>query len=177
MVMSCDRHKIAQSDRSNGRYSGARYEEDYMVKQDVPLFTCCGGETSVGTLATQSRTRFHLRQSALAVAVHLMSEKGSGAPVVNDKQELMGFISEFDVLHALEESKDLSKMTAADIMTKNCVTVTSEARIKEVARIMEERHLLTLPVVGQDGKVLYCVTRKDLLRAWVGMGLDIGAET
>lgn len=147
-----------------------------MGKQDAPLFTCCGGDTPVGNLTTQSKIQFHLGQSALAVAIHLMSEKVPGAPVVNDKQELMGFISEFDVLRALEGSRDLSKMTAADIMTKSCVTVTSETRIKEVARIMEERHLLTLPVVGQGGKVLYSVTRKDLLRAWVGMGLETGTE-
>jgi len=60
-------------------------------------------------------------------------------------------------------------------MTKSCVTVTAETPLKEVARIMEGRHLLTLPV-EQDGKVLYSVTRKDLLRAWVGMGLEIGTE-
>ena len=145
-----------------------------MGKQDA-LFACCGGDTPVGSLTTQSRIRFHTGQSALAVAVHLMSEKVPGAPVVNDKQELMGFISEFDVLHALEENRDLSKLTAGEIMTKSCVTVTAETPLKEVARIMEGRHLLTLPV-EQDGKVLYSVTRKDLLRAWVGMGLEIGTE-
>jgi CBS domain-containing protein len=104
-----------------------------------------------------------------------MSEKVPGAPVVDENQRLLGFISEFDVLRALEESRDLSKLTAADLMTKSCLTVTSETPIKEVARIMEEKHLLTLPV-EQDGKVLYSVTRKDLLRAWVGMGLEIGTE-
>lgn len=147
-----------------------------MGQQDAPLFTCCGGDTPVGNLATPSKIRFYLGQNALAVAVHLMSEKVPGAPVVNDKQELMGFISEFDVLRTLEENRDLSKMTAADIMMKNCVSVTSNAPIKEVARIMEERHFLMLPVVEQGGKVLHSVTRKDLLRAWVGMGLEAGAE-
>ena len=140
-----------------------------MAKQH-PLFTCSGGETPVGRLTSHSNIRFHRGQSALAVAVHLMSEKVTGAPVVNDKQELMGFISEFDVLRALEESRDLSKLTAADIMTKTCVTVASDTPIKDVARIMEEKHVLMLPV-QQDGKVLYSPTRNDLLRAWVGMGL------
>ena len=147
-----------------------------MRKQHTPLFTSCGGETPVGTLTTRHTIRFHVGQSALAVAVHLMSEKVPGAPVVNDNQELMGFISEFDVLRALEGDRDLSKLTAADIMTTSCVTVTSDTPIKEVVRIMEEKHLLTLPV-EQGGKVLYSVTRKDLLRAWVGMGLETGTET
>lgn len=146
-----------------------------MRKKDTPLFTSCGGETPVGKLATRSPIRFHRGQSALAVAVHLMSEKVPGAPVVDENQRLMGFISEFDVLRALEESRDLSKLTAADLMTKSCMTVTSETPIKEVARIMKEKHHLTLPV-EHDGKVLYSVTRKDLLRAWVGMGLEIGTE-
>jgi CBS domain-containing protein len=152
-----------------------REQEEHMEKQRHPLFTCCGGKTPVGQLVIHSRMRFHLSQTALAVAVHLMSGKVPGAPVVNDNQELMGFISEFDVLRALEQSRDLSKLTAADIMTKTCVTVTSDTPIDEVARIMEEKHLLMVPV-KEDGKVLYSVTRNDLLRAWVGMGLDVKTE-
>ena len=36
---------------------------------------------------------------------------------------------------------------------------------------MKEKHFLVLPV-EQNGVVIGCITRQDLLRAWVGLGLD-----
>jgi hypothetical protein len=37
---------------------------------------------------------------------------------------------------------------------------------------MEEKRLLNLPV-KRNGKVAYSVTRHDLLRAWIGLGVSI----
>jgi hypothetical protein len=40
----------------------------------------------------------------------------TGAPVVDHRNEFMGSISEFDVLRALEASKDLLELPTEDIM-------------------------------------------------------------
>jgi hypothetical protein len=37
---------------------------------------------------------------------------------------------------------------------------------------MEDKRLLNLPV-KKNGKVAYSVTRHDLLRAWIGLGVSI----
>jgi hypothetical protein len=37
---------------------------------------------------------------------------------------------------------------------------------------MEEKRLLDLPV-KVNGKVTYSIARHDLLRAWIGLGMDI----
>jgi hypothetical protein len=37
---------------------------------------------------------------------------------------------------------------------------------------MEEKRLLNLPV-EVNGTVAYSITRHDLLRAWIGLGVDI----
>ena len=42
----------------------------------------------------------------------------------------------------------------------------------EAVKIMEEKRLLNLPV-KVNGKVAYSITRHDLLRAWIGLGMDI----
>jgi predicted transcriptional regulator len=69
----------------------------------------------------------------------------------------------------LEAGKDLSKMNAEEIMVHDRIAVTSETTIEEAVKIMEEKRLLNLPVKA-DGKVVYSVTRHDLLRAWIGLG-------
>jgi predicted transcriptional regulator len=105
----------------------------------------------------------------MAVALELLSTHTPGAPVVDDHNEFIGFISEVDVLRALEAGKDLSKLNAEDLMAHDRIAVTAETTIEEAVKIMEEKRLLNLPV-KQNGRVAYSVTRHDLLRAWVGLG-------
>ena len=80
-----------------------------------------------------------------------------------------------DVLRALEAKKDLSKITADEIMAKDRIAITEETTIEEAVKIMEDKRLLNLPV-KRNGKVAYTVTRHDLLRAWIGLGIGMGLE-
>jgi CBS domain-containing protein len=50
--------------------------------------------------------------------------------------------------------------------------VTDGTSIEDAVKLMEEKRLLNLPV-KVNGKVTYSITRHDLLRAWIGLGVDI----
>ncbi len=92
--------------------------------------------------------------------------------MVDEQGEFIGFVSEFDILRALEAKKDLNRLTAGDVMAKDRISVTEDTSIDEVVKIMEEKRLLNLP--GKiNGTVAYSITRHDLLRAWIGLGVDI----
>jgi len=134
-----------------------------------------GGLKTVGQIIGTNDLLFHTGQNGLAVAVELLSTHTPGAPVVDDHGEFIGFISEFDVLRALEVNKDLSKVTAGEIMAKDRISITEETTIEDAVRMMEEKRLLNLPV-KRNGKVMYTVTRHDLLRAWIGLGMGMGLE-
>ena len=67
--------------------------------------------------------------------------------------------------------KDLNQLTAEDVMAKTHLGY-KEQGIDEAVKIMEEKRLLNLPVIV-NGKVAYSITRHDLLRAWIGLGMDI----
>jgi predicted transcriptional regulator len=108
----------------------------------------------------------------MGVAVELLSTHTPGAPVLDDRGEFIGFISEFDVLRALEAGKDLNQLTAEQIMVKDRIFVTDGTSIEDAVKLMEEKRLLNLPV-KVNGKVTYSITRHDLLRAWIGLGIDI----
>lgn len=131
-----------------------------------------GGLKTVGQIVGTNDLVFRTDQNGLAIAVELLSTHTPGAPVVDRKGDFAGFISEFDILRALEANKELSKMTAEQIMAKDRISVTEETTIEEAVKMMEEKRLLNLPV-KRNGKIAYTITRHDLLRAWIGLGLDI----
>jgi CBS domain-containing protein len=139
-----------------------------LTRPGVPV----GGFKKVGQIVGTNELRFHRSQTGLAVAVELLGSHTPGAPVVDDAGQYIGFISEFDLLKALEANKDLNQLTADVIMAKDRISVSEDTTIEEAVKLMEEKRLLNLPVV-RTGRVLYTLTRHDLLRAWIGLGLDI----
>ena len=129
------------------------------------------GFRSIQQIAKLHDFRFHPGQNGLAVTVELLTSFLPGAPVVDSKGHFMGFISQFDVLSVLEAGRDISQLTAEDIMVQDHIAIHSSATLSEAVKLMKEKHFLVLPV-EQDGVVIGCITRQDLLRAWVGLGLD-----
>ena len=128
------------------------------------------GLRTIGQISIRHDAGFHPGQNGLAIAVQLLSSPIQGAPVVDTDGKFMGFISEFDVLSALEAGRELSQLTADELMVKTHVSVSASCTIAEAVKIMKTKHLLVLPV-EKDGVVIGCVTRQDLLRAWIGLGL------
>ena len=130
------------------------------------------GFKTVGQIEGSDTLLFRAGQDGLAIAVELLSTHATGAPVVDSQGKFIGFISEIDVLEAIEAGKNLSTLRAEDIMSKSPIAVHESTTISEAVKIMKEKHLLNLPV-EQNGQVAYSVTRHDLLRARVGLGPDI----
>lgn len=139
-----------------------------LVRPGVPV----GGFKKVGQIRATNSLIFRRDQNAMGIAVELLTTHTPGAPVVDERGEFVGFISEFDILRALEAGKDLNRLTAEDVMAKERIAVTDETSIDEAVKLMEEKRLLNLPV-KRNGKVAYSITRHDLLRAWIGLGVSI----
>ncbi len=128
-----------------------------------------GGLRKVGQIRGTNSLVLHVGHNGMAAALELLSSHTPGAPVVDERDEFVGFVSEIDVLRALESGKDLSALTIEQIMAHERIAVTAETTIEDAVKLMEEKRLLNLPVTKQ-GKVAYSVTRHDLLRAWIGLG-------
>ncbi len=137
-----------------------------MTVQGIPA----DGLKTVGQIVPTNEVKFRNDLNGMEVAVELLSRHTPGGAVVDENNHFVGFLSEFDVLRALEAGKDLTKLTAEDIMVKDRISITDSTSIKEAVKIMEDKRLLNLPV-ELNGEVAYTVTRHDLLRAWVGLGL------
>ena len=139
--------------------------------------TPAGGFKTVGQIVPTNEMKFRMKRNAMEVALELLSTHSPGGPVVDENNRFAGFISESDLLRALESGKDLNDLTAGEIMVKNHFSIKDSTTIHEAVRLMEEKRLHNLPV-ERGNEVAYTITRHDLLRAWVGLGLgaELGGE-
>jgi len=129
---------------------------------------------TVGDIVGTNSIRFLSNANGLSIALTLLSSRNNGAPVVDSKGTFIGFVSEFDLLKAIESGQDPGALKAKDIMTKSLHAVSESTSIEDAVMRMEDMHLLSLPVVDSSGVVTQTITRHDLLRA--SLGVDLGIE-
>jgi len=127
------------------------------------------GLRTIDQISYKHDLRFHRQQNGLAITIALNTSSLPGAPVVDDKGAFIGFISEFDILNILEAGRELSQLTAEEIMVQDHVAIQESATLKEAVQLMKHQHLLVLPV-ERNGVIVGCVSRRDLLQAWIGLG-------
>ncbi len=97
----------------------------------------------------------------------LLTEHHFGSvPVVDHDRRLLGIVSEFDLLHAMERGENLKTVMASDIMTRQVVTVTEDLPMMDLIHLLQERHLIRVPVV-KDGLLIGIVARQDILFGYV----------
>jgi CBS domain-containing protein len=100
--------------------------------------------------------------SARDLSILIHSGTFSGVPVIEPGNHLVGIVTEFDVLKALAEGKDLHQLKAEDVMSLHPVTVEETATAGDIVKQMLEHQIIRIPVV-RDGKLLGMISRTDLL--------------
>jgi len=97
-------------------------------------------------------------------AARAMQSAHVGAVFVLDGERLVGCFTERDVVtRVVVPGLDATTVRLEEVMTRELFTVTPEARIREVAREMQSRHVRHVPVV-EDDRLIAVVGLRDLLR-------------
>ncbi len=128
------------------------------------------------------------------VARLLIEKRISGVPVVGDGGEVLGIVSEADILRKEEgispelsrplawlvrhmdgELEKIEARTAADAMTSPAITVRPTQQVSEIARLMIDMSINRAPVVSHDDLV-GIVSRADLMRAFVRTDAELEHE-
>lgn len=91
----------------------------------------------------------------------LTRKKISGLPVVDDNGKLAGFVSERDIIAAVD-SKNFLQKKARSIMTRCVVFVGENASIDEVMSMLAEKPYRHIPVT-KNGKVVGLISRKKMV--------------
>jgi len=118
----------------------------------------------------------------------------SGVPVLKMGREVVGVVSETDLLAAEDETRRQARMagsmgrrwhlrrqqhvrlTAGALMTSPAVTIGPDATIPAAARLMNTHHITRLPVVDEKGKLIGIVGRRDLLSVFLRPDADISHD-
>ena len=90
--------------------------------------------------------------------------KITGAPVVNANGELVGVISETDIIRKTNNLGAWSPSTAGQIMTKPAVTVAPDETLQRVSEMMYNRRIHRV-VVAEGTQIRGILTTMDILRA------------
>lgn len=96
------------------------------------------------------------------LAVQLLSGASTGIPVVELSGEVVGIVTEFDLLKAVQDGKDLEDIEAGQIMTECPVCVEEDAPAEEVIGKMIESRIIRIPVV-RENKLVGIIARADIL--------------
>lgn len=97
----------------------------------------------------------------LAQAARTMWDQQTGSLLVMDGDELLGIVTERDVLRAVAEGRALDETRVSEVMTKNVLTVHPGASLREALAIMTDKWIRHLPVV-ERGRVVGIVSQRDL---------------
>src|SRR5262245_49219611 len=96
------------------------------------------------------------------LALQLLSGMYSGLPVVAANGTVIGVVTEFDLLNAVREGKDLQTIKADQIMGRPPVCVEEDEALDAVIAKMTTHHVIRVPVV-RGGKLVGVIARADIL--------------
>ena len=82
--------------------------------------------------------------------IYEISSKRLGATAVIKEDKLLGVITDGDLRRMLENNSDISKLTAADIMTKKPRTITPETLLVNALNLMRQNNITQLLVVEKN---------------------------
>jgi len=138
---------------------------------------------TVGRRMTKNPITVHPDTTVTDARKIMQRERIHRLPVENKKHELIGIVTEKDLLYAspspastldvYEMAHLLSKLTVAKVMSRDVKTITEDTTIEDAARIMADNNIGGLPVL-RDGVLVGIITESDLFKIFIEL---FGART
>jgi CBS domain-containing protein len=89
--------------------------------------------------------------TAIEIGTRLVLGAFNGLPIIDDNGMVIGIVTTIDILRAIRDGKNLEKMLARDLMTKNPSVVMQDTKIEDIIDIMDKKGIEMVPVV-EEGK-------------------------
>jgi len=116
------------------------------------------------------------------IARLLAERRVSGLPVLVQGWQVVGVVSEADLLAAQDKAARRqahvgpASLTAGELMTAPAVTISPDATVAAAVRMMTEHHVRRLPVTGTDRQLIGIVSRRDVLSVFLRPDTDISHD-
>jgi len=102
------------------------------------------------------------------LALALIKNQISGAPVADRNGKIVGVVSEADLI--AKNGKDVKS-----IMSKKIISVSEETSVEEIARLMTAHAIKRMPVM-KEGAIVGIVSRADIVSA-IAQGQHVAIHT
>jgi CBS domain-containing protein len=106
-------------------------------------------------------------EDTLAEAARKMWKQQTGSLLVMDGEDLVGIVTERDVLKAVAGGGPLQQTHVSEVMSKDLVTVGPGTSLREAAKVMADRWIRHLPVVD-GGRLVGVISQRDLAGVLAG---------
>ncbi len=95
-----------------------------------------------------------------------MKQYDVGALPVGENDRLIGMVTDRDIaVRGFANGKDISKLTARDIMTKGIIWCRARDSAGEAARVMESKQIRRLPVIDENKRMVGMLSLGDISHA------------
>ena len=99
-------------------------------------------------------------------AVNLISNRHFRHFVVIDNGQIVGIVSDRDVLRGLARTDNWQEKQVSEFMTIDPTTVKPDTSLSDAIAKMLDKKINCLPVIADDGTVCGILTSTDLLKAY-----------
>jgi CBS domain-containing protein len=124
------------------------------------------GEITADDLMLTNPVTSHQNATAFEIATALIKAHAGAITIVNEGRKPIGIVTEYDLLRAIKEGKDLKKTLPTEMMTEP-VIVSEKTPLVEVLDTLVTGHLIHLPVVDHEEKLIGLIERHDVLAAYL----------
>ena len=117
---------------------------------------------------TEKLITFRENENIMDVVEKLIKHGISGGCVVNDRNELLGIISEGDCMKQISDSRyynmPMTDLTVGKRMISNVETIDGNMNVLDAARFFIERKHRRFPIV-ENGKLVGQISQMDVIKA------------
>jgi CBS domain-containing protein len=106
-------------------------------------------------------------------AAALMWREQTGSLVVLDGADLVGIVTERDILRAVAQNVDLDALTVAEVMTTDVLTTTGSTSLNDAARLMAQHWIRHLPVL-EGSRVIGMLSQRDIMGVFAALRREPG---
>lgn len=96
----------------------------------------------------------------------LVNNKVTGLPVVNAKGEMVGIISEYDIIQKVGKNKKLDAEAFQDSLpyTKHVEAVNEDTNLEDILDRFISAKIRRLPVLDSAGRLVGIISRRDVMK-------------
>jgi CBS domain-containing protein len=104
--------------------------------------------------------------TSVAVLAKKMLERDIGAIPVGENDRLIGMVTDRDIaVRAVANGKDVSKLTARDVMTSGVTYCRETEDVNDAVRTMESKQIRRLPVINEKKRMVGMLSLGDISHA------------